>query len=29
MIDFVSTFIFFFAVIDPVGTIPVFIQENS
>ena len=25
MIDFVSTFVFFFAVIDPVGTVPVFI----
>lgn len=25
MIDFVATFIFFFAVIDPVGTVPVFI----
>lgn len=25
MIDFVATFIFFFAVIDPIGTIPVFI----
>jgi multiple antibiotic resistance protein len=25
MIDYVATFIFFFAVIDPIGTIPVFI----
>lgn len=25
MIDFVATFIFFFAVIDPIGTIPVFL----
>lgn len=25
MIDFVATFVFFFAVIDPIGTIPVFI----
>lgn len=25
MIDFVATFIFFFAIIDPIGTIPVFI----
>jgi len=25
MIDFVSVFIFFFAVIDPIGTVPVFI----
>ncbi len=25
MIDFVATFIFFFAVIDPIGTVPVFI----
>lgn len=25
LIDFVATFIFFFAVIDPIGTIPVFI----
>ncbi|WP_018969155.1 MarC family protein [Rubritalea marina] len=29
MIDFVSTFIFFFAVIDPIGTIPVFIAATS
>ena len=25
MIDYVATFIFFFAVIDPVGTVPVFL----
>lgn len=25
MIDFIATFIFFFAVVDPVGTVPVFI----
>ena len=25
MIDFVAAFVFFFAVIDPIGTIPVFI----
>ena len=25
MIDFIATFIFFFAVIDPIGTVPVFI----
>jgi multiple antibiotic resistance protein len=25
MIDLVSVFIFFFAVIDPIGTVPVFI----
>lgn len=25
MIDFVATFIFFFAVIEPIGTVPVFI----
>jgi len=25
VIDFVATFIFFFAVIDPIGTVPVFI----
>ena len=29
MIDYVSVFIFFFAVIDPVGTIPVFIAVTS
>ena len=29
MIDFVATFIYFFAVIDPVGTIPVFIAVTS
>jgi len=29
MIDYVSTFIFFFAVIDPIGTIPVFIAVTS
>ncbi len=25
MIDYVATFIFFFAVIDPIGTVPVFV----
>lgn len=29
MIDLVATFIFFFAVIDPVGTVPVFIAVTS
>ena len=29
MIDFVATFIVFFAVIDPIGTIPVFIAVTS
>lgn len=29
MIDSVATFIFFFAVIDPIGTIPVFIAVTS
>jgi len=29
MIDFVATFIVFFAVIDPVGTVPVFIAVTS
>ena len=29
MIDFIATFIFFFAVIDPVGTIPVYIAVTS
>lgn len=29
MIDFIATFIFFFAVIDPIGTIPVFIAVTS
>lgn len=29
MIDYVATFIFFFAVIDPIGTIPVFIAVTS
>ena len=29
MIDYISTFIFFFAVIDPVGTIPVFIAVTA
>lgn len=29
MIDFVATFIFFFAVIDPIGTIPVFIAVTN
>ena len=29
MIDYLATFIFFFAVIDPIGTIPVFIAVTS
>jgi len=29
MIDYVAVFIFFFAVIDPVGTVPVFIAATS
>ncbi|QPJ64329.1 MAG: MarC family protein [Candidatus Nitrohelix vancouverensis] len=29
MIDFVATFIFFFAVIDPIGTVPVFIAVTK
>jgi len=29
MVDYVATFIFFFAVIDPIGTIPVFIAVTS
>lgn len=29
MIDIVATFIFFFAVIDPIGTVPVFIAVTS
>lgn len=29
MIDFVAVFIFFFAVIDPIGTVPVFIAVTS
>lgn len=29
MIDFVATFIFFFAVIDPIGSVPVFIAVTS
>ena len=29
MIDFISTFIIFFAVIDPIGTIPVFIAVTA
>lgn len=29
MIDYLSTFIFFFAVIDPVGTLPVFLAVTS
>lgn len=29
MIDFVATFIFFFAVIDPIGTVPVFIAVTG
>ena len=29
MIDFISVFVFFFAVIDPIGTVPVFIAVTS
>ena len=29
MIDYVSIFIFFFAVVDPIGTVPVFIAATS
>ena len=29
MIDFVATFIFFFAVIDPIGTVPVYIAVTN
>ncbi len=29
MIDYISVFMFFFAVIDPVGTVPVFIAATS
>lgn len=29
MIDYVATFIFFFAVIDPIGTVPVFIAVTN
>lgn len=29
MIDFIATFIFFFAVIDPIGTVPVFIAVTG
>ena len=29
MIDFLATFIAFFAVIDPIGTIPVFVAVTS
>ena len=29
MIDFVATFIIFFAVVDPIGTVPVFIAVTS
>ncbi len=29
MIDYLATFIFFFAVIDPIGTIPVFIAVTQ
>jgi len=29
MIDFIATFIVFFAVIDPIGTVPVFIATTS
>ncbi|HIP30780.1 MAG TPA: hypothetical protein EYG93_08220 [Sulfurospirillum arcachonense] len=29
MIDYLATFIFFFAVIDPIGTVPVFTAVTS
>ena len=29
MIDFIATFIFFFAVIDPIGTVPVFLAVTG
>lgn len=29
MIDYISTFIFFFAVVDPIGTVPVFIAVTA
>ena len=29
MIDFIATFLCFFAVIDPIGTVPVFIALTS
>ena len=29
MNDFIATFIFFFAVIDPIGTVPVFIAVTG
>lgn len=29
MVDYIATFIFFFAVIDPIGTIPVFIAVTT
>lgn len=29
MIDYISVFIFFFAVIDPIGTVPVFIAVTA
>ncbi|MDU0113680.1 MarC family protein [Psychrosphaera aquimarina] len=29
MIDLIATFIFFFAVIDPIGTVPVFIAVTQ
>jgi len=29
MIDYIATFVFFFAVIDPIGTIPVFIAVTN
>ena len=29
MVDYISTFIFFFAVIDPIGTIPVFLAVTG
>lgn len=29
MIDFISVFIFFFAVVDPIGTIPIFIAVTA
>jgi len=29
MIDYIATFVFFLAVIDPIGTIPVFIAVTN
>ena len=29
MIDYIATLVFFFAVIDPIGTIPVFIAVTN